>query len=257
MASLVDVQLAIKQGDEREARTLLKDLLAQAPSADAWYMAAQMSTDPESIVRCLNRALLIDPNHTASQRKLDQMGKKRQAATRTIWQEIQDSVYEASDRVVVLRSLPRFLQMSVFLTVLFSAIVGLSALAMALLPGPLPQVAEVQPTPVPAVVTSVDDFLRQMAVHGVTITYMEETQANNKQVFRLMVTDSDQASHEVLVFVYDRIADLIDDAGRIQVFEQSSHVQATSNFVLIYPHAVSPLTASMIESSFTASQSTS
>ena len=48
MANLTEVQMALKQGDKAKATQLLKVILQKNPSADAWVMAARMTSNPEN-----------------------------------------------------------------------------------------------------------------------------------------------------------------------------------------------------------------
>ena len=66
------VEAAIKVGELAYARECLRDILQIAPSAEAWYLAALVARTPEQRIVCLEKALLLDPNHTRARMTLDQ-----------------------------------------------------------------------------------------------------------------------------------------------------------------------------------------
>ncbi|NWG16873.1 MAG: hypothetical protein HXY41_09580 [Chloroflexi bacterium] len=71
--SLQPVREAIKAGDKRRARELLRPLLADDPTADTWFLAAQASPTREQAIRFLNRALALDPTHERAGRALSRL----------------------------------------------------------------------------------------------------------------------------------------------------------------------------------------
>lgn len=63
----------IKNGDNNAAKTLLRPLLKNKPSAEAWYLAAQVATTDEQKIKCLKQALELDPWHTPANRLLHKL----------------------------------------------------------------------------------------------------------------------------------------------------------------------------------------
>lgn len=66
------IEAAIKAGDLAYARECLRDILRLDPSADAWYLSASVARSAEQRRRCLEKALLLDPNHRQAQLALAQ-----------------------------------------------------------------------------------------------------------------------------------------------------------------------------------------
>ena len=64
---------ALNAGDKESARRLVKSILKQSPSADAWYLAARAMDDDEQAVACLKKALTLDEWHTQANRLLHQL----------------------------------------------------------------------------------------------------------------------------------------------------------------------------------------
>lgn len=68
--SIQEVALALKEGNKIRARRLIKIVLQEAPSADAWFLAAQTMQSKEQTIKCLKQALELDPWHQKSNRML-------------------------------------------------------------------------------------------------------------------------------------------------------------------------------------------
>jgi Tfp pilus assembly protein PilF len=67
------IEAAIKAGELAYARECLRDILRLDPSADAWYLAAAVARTPEQRQQCLEKALLLDPDHRQAQLALTQI----------------------------------------------------------------------------------------------------------------------------------------------------------------------------------------
>lgn len=67
---LEQIRNLIDSGDLSQARQLLKPLLKQNPSAEAWFLAARTMPTQEQAVACLRRALEIDALHSGANRML-------------------------------------------------------------------------------------------------------------------------------------------------------------------------------------------
>ncbi len=70
---LLAVRTAIQTGDKAHARDLLREILKTSPTADAWFLAAQVATSREQCVRFLEKAVEVDPFHDGASATLDRM----------------------------------------------------------------------------------------------------------------------------------------------------------------------------------------
>lgn len=68
--TIKDVALALKEDDKARARQLVKTLLQKEPSADAWFLAANAMEDNQQVIKCLKKALELDPWHVKADRML-------------------------------------------------------------------------------------------------------------------------------------------------------------------------------------------
>lgn len=71
------VEAAIRAGDKAYARDLLREIIKQNPSADAWYWAARVATNKEQAIAFCEKAIDLDPFHEDAVAALDRM-KPRQ-----------------------------------------------------------------------------------------------------------------------------------------------------------------------------------
>jgi len=71
---LQEISDSIKFGDKAHARELLDQVLREQPSAEAWYLAAQVTESLEETQAALKKALALDPTHANAQRALAALG---------------------------------------------------------------------------------------------------------------------------------------------------------------------------------------
>ncbi|MGQ9908305.1 MAG: hypothetical protein ACUVS2_05655 [Candidatus Flexifilum sp.] len=67
---LQPIREALKAGDKARARQLLTPILTSQPSADAWALAARACDTDEAAIKCLRKALALDPFHGEANRLL-------------------------------------------------------------------------------------------------------------------------------------------------------------------------------------------
>lgn len=70
LPDLDPIREALKQGNKEAARRLLAPLLKAQPSAELWTLAALACERQEDGIKCLRRALALDPFHTQANRLL-------------------------------------------------------------------------------------------------------------------------------------------------------------------------------------------
>lgn len=74
---MIPIMSAIQADDKARARRLLHDLLKINPTAEAWYQASRLTESPEHELKCLKRALALDPYHTESRRRYNALQPAR------------------------------------------------------------------------------------------------------------------------------------------------------------------------------------
>ncbi len=72
----------LKVGDKAAARHILKPLLQQNPTADAWYLAANAMESKEQAISCLKQALTLDEWHNKANAMLTQLEQVESIMTR-------------------------------------------------------------------------------------------------------------------------------------------------------------------------------
>ena len=68
-----DIEAAIRTGDIAYARERIREMIRQQPTADIWFLAAQVARTPQQRRSLLERALLTDPNHARARSALNTM----------------------------------------------------------------------------------------------------------------------------------------------------------------------------------------
>ncbi|RMG77837.1 MAG: hypothetical protein D6711_00665 [Chloroflexi bacterium] len=103
MTDLNSVRAAIRAGDKAKARQLLKPILKDTPTADAWTLAAMAVDDDQQAITCLKRALALDEWHTAANRMLSQLQQvdtsRIQKTEQPNIQPLQDDLAESQRKI--------------------------------------------------------------------------------------------------------------------------------------------------------------
>ncbi len=73
MVDYTPIYTALENDDKATARRLLRSILKQAPTAEAWYLAARAMEEKEKSIQCLRKALELDALHTQANRLLFQL----------------------------------------------------------------------------------------------------------------------------------------------------------------------------------------
>lgn len=82
MATLNDVQKALRKGDKKRAAQLLQQTLKENPTAEAWYFAGTLAKDPAKSASYMQKALQLDPNHRKAKRALRAKQKETRATSK-------------------------------------------------------------------------------------------------------------------------------------------------------------------------------
>lgn len=254
-ASLKEVRAAIKEGDHARALQLIAPLLHSNPDAEVWYLAARLAKTDAEAVRCLNRALSLNPRHADALTMLAMLGGSRQGITKTITSELAAMVTQSGDSVFF-RNVPPKRR-----AILLGALTALLVLAFAVVitamarPGSV-TVASQGPTPAPVQLLSADAILAQLSLDEFPDARLERADEGQKHIIRLALQD-EEARQTVEIWVYPSIAALIEDRAALDARESADRVRSLANAVLIYPQQLSAQYASRLEFAFNAFQSSS
>jgi hypothetical protein len=243
MASLNDVRAALAQGDKTRAHSMLKDILQREPSAEAWYLAAQIAGNREMQVRYLQRVLAFDNNHARARLMLRKLGEREV--------DLLDSIKSASANVDVESGLrgawTRIPRPAKLALAALMVIIPLLIIVPPLLSAVTPLLAAPTATPTPPPTPTERPFLvwtpQTMAdvfmVSGLNISIDEvETgvSANSPLVQGRVVldyTDSAGDDNEVRVVFYNTLEDAASDRPRLEELGWVWGPQ-NANAVLIY-----------------------
>lgn len=236
MFTLTDVRAAMKQGDTPRAVEIIKTILKENPSADAWYLAARMNTDTANALRCLRQALMLDPKHGPSLTLMRSLGGESKGFFGHLSDEIIITVYEQSDKSPVLRHFPRRAQLAAvgLLTAIILAGFLVSGAMLvssmqAAMPAPVPTVEPIK-------LVSVDETLNGFREAGLELLDVQVTAgARGARVIRFELEGEQGKRYPIMVQVYDSVSALISEWNANKTLDPMLRVVGAPNAVLFYP----------------------
>jgi hypothetical protein len=263
MANLTEVQMAFKQGDKAKAAKLLKTVLQERPSADAWVMAARLTSNPETAKMHLQRALAFDSKHVKARDMLRDLGgtpmSTSAALTGGLLPAIRMELEKFGANKPVLRNLSpgQRMIMAISLYVVIGAfmVMMLSSLFSTPVVPPAPAIT-VMP------VFQGDTLISQWTTEGLNISNVQNvTQAPNelsKETLNFTVTD-EVGAHNVTVFLYDSTAGIVNDGVRLTSFttDDKNKLEILQTAVIAYPADMNEATVTLLVKAFNATPTAS
>jgi hypothetical protein len=247
MATLSEIRHSIKQGNRQQAAAQLQDVLRTRPSADAWFLAAQMTGDRDKAIRYLRYALQLDAGHVRARRALASFGVHQTAAETGFWSQLRRELESFGQDSRLLGWMDPTLRMVTVLVVMVGTLaVSLILLVNLLTPDTMPPL----PDPRPAVqVTStalIDHFyassLRITSLAPLTL--METVPV--REAFSMVVEDGGQL-FAIQFYFYDSLMDLFDDHDRLLARYDDRQLGVHHTVVMVYPEELAAPTARMLE----------
>jgi len=245
--TLGEVRTAVTTQDRKQASEMLQTLLKEKPTADAWFLAAQLTKDRNKKVQYLRTALLLDNTHRKSIDWLRELGEDVDGNTlfiRSFLHELQ----EQANKSPFLRPFPPAVQavigvgIAIFLVVMF----GLIASKLIVAGGPAlssdgPDVAASDFIQTPQVLDAFNGS-------GIDILFVEQKRDEvvGKDIIELDIRDEGNRSRLIEVFVYDSVKAILDDQNRLGVYDQATNVIAHANMIVVYPLDLSETTTTTI-----------
>lgn len=256
MPNLSEVQTALKQGDRARANQLLKTILHEHPSADAWVMAARMSSNPENQKMHLQRALAFDAKHVKARDMLRDLGGQPMstsaALTGGFLPGIQRELEKFGANKPVLRDLNPKMRMVTALS-LYTVVIAVTLVVLGTLltPAPIPE----PPAITPITVYQSDMLIDQWNTAGLNISKLvnvgQEPNVLSSEQVNFTVTD-DKGKHNVSVFLYKDVAGIVNDGHRLTglTADGKNKMDILQTAVIIYPADMNEVTVSLLEGAF-------
>lgn len=252
-----DVRIAFYQeNDKKRAVQLLQSVLSRNPTADAWYLAANLTSNEQQAVKCLRQALLLDPKHRMARTMLQQLGAEQKGLLGTISDETADTVYKHSARIPIIRSLKPYQQLILAGIMVMAAIfVAFTSISKFIDIVRGPEVAATTPEQQPVIMVSPQQVINHLTssgitMHGLQIAFREQVEAAKGHNVRFSVADATGATYAVSIWTYDSVSDLIDDQTNINMQTVSAQVVGSTNAYLIYPKSMPADLAAELEDAF-------
>ena len=254
MANMTEVQMAFKKGDKAKATQLLKIVLHEHPSADAWVMAARLTSNPETAKLHLQRALAFEPKHIKARDMLRDLGgtpmSTSAALTGGLVSTLQAELEKFGANKPILRNFAPRQRMITAISLYAVVITLMLVMISALLTPP-----DVPPLPTPTVYTVYegDTLVSQWNTSGIKISDLVKVAKTPemlpKEQIDFTITD-DKGPQKVNVLLYNDVASIVNDRLRLKKISEDSKVKLDfiQTAVIIYPADMDAATVSLLES---------
>ncbi|MFZ0548003.1 MAG: hypothetical protein WAM60_21335 [Candidatus Promineifilaceae bacterium] len=252
MANLTEVRTALKAGDKQKAAQILKVVLKEKPSADAWVLAAKLSSNPDTAKQHLQRALSFDSKNATARDMLRDLGGEQKSYHANLMEEVKIGMEEFGQNSRLLSRLnPN--QRVILVTGVFVLVFITSGILLANLARPA-EVEQRELPPIPTVaVIATDSLLTSFSGSGLNIADIHQVDplpdTSISEQVEMTVQDA-AGSYPATVFMYTDIDGLVKDRLRLASLGASNRIVVNQTAVLVYPLEVDPVTADSLESVF-------
>ena len=243
--TLIQVYDALEDGHNRQAMQYLEEVLHTSPSADAWFLAAELTLDRDRdlALRHLKRALVLDPGHRKTLTLLGELGASKDITLSDVAVEVTDAVTAQTSKAPLLRRLSKLQQMivislgAVLLTILIVS--AISILTRGDGPARIPEQA---PVAVPVNILNADTVFQTVTsstlpISDIQIIPASVTPGKSTMKFTVPVLGTNRR-HPVQITVYDSISEFIRDRETQQQLAQTSEVLVQGNVMLAYARSI-------------------
>jgi len=254
MTNLTEVQVALKQGDKAKANQLLKTILQKNPSADAWVMAARMTSNPENAKLHLQRALAFDSKHVKARDMLRDLGGTPRsgsaALTGGLLPALRSELEKFGANKPILRDFSPSQRMMTAIS-LYSIIIAVILMMVSSLLTPPPALE--LPATTPVTVYQSDTLISQWNTQGLNITKLvnvaQTPDVLSKEQIEFTIKD-DTGSYKINVFLYKDVAGIVNDGHRLTGLTENgkNKLDIIQTAVIIYPADMNEITVSLLES---------
>lgn len=245
IVTLSDVYAALNEGNYNVAAKQLQELLRRDPSADAWYLAAELTLDHnrDQAIRHLKRALLIDPRHGDSLTLLGQLGESREITVADVAEEVADAVVTQTSHTPVLRHLSRTQQLIAAGGLSVLLIAALVVVYGVLFPRSTPlSIPEEAPAAQELKLLDYNRVFTQFTSSDLQLFAIEPiSSASGRRTLKFSVPGADGLLRPVQVIVYDSISDMVRDRAHHRQLETTARIVASTNALLVYDKSLQGL----------------
>ncbi|MCA0457306.1 MAG: hypothetical protein LCI00_25265 [Chloroflexi bacterium] len=263
MANLTEVQMALKQGEKAKAAGLLKTVLQTNPSADAWVMAARLSSNPDTQKQHLHRALAFNPKHIKARDMLRDLGETPMSASAALSKGLLPALRAELEKFGANKPLLKnfspqqrmITALSLYAGIILLMVVMVSTLVSTPSTPVLPEIT-------PVTVFESDSLISQWSAAGLNISNLalvqQEPNVLSKDEFTFMVTD-ESGPHLVTAFLYNDVAAVVNDGVRLTALTQDGTrlLGFIETAVIVYPADLNEVTVNLLLNAFNPTSSSS
>gem|GEM_PF-6118898 len=268
MAKVSDVKNAINRGDKKQALKLLKETLTKNPSAEAWYLAAQLSNDDTKKKQYLQRALKLDKRHVKSLNMLNDLGSTTQQSSdgflTRAWYFVEDFGQDSR----LLGGMGHYQRISIVLSTFVMVIAGFLVILSSIFSGsdastpPVVERLEAEPLPFNL---ETDTFINHFESSELTIEQIDQIELSDEEKvlqvemdnglgtivtrtfnitnqYILKIADAEQ-THDVTVQFYGSFLEASYHQIVLKGEAEDTSIEYLNNSILIYPQVLNEATA--------------
>lgn len=265
--TLADVKHALKQRDQKTAAKHLQEVLRTKPSAEAWYIAAKMTSDKDKAVKHLKRALVMDPNHGPTLSYMAELGVKPNQSGGNpiayITNEVQDELRATAGRLPVLRDMDERMGVLVLGSVLGILFLAFFVMLVSVLSGfggnQLPPPPPTQPRVLLQTGNALDAHFTNSGLPIASIN-QEANPADSSATTRITINLSDgqpvadgatpETAYTAYIYFYNTIRGLINDEDLLATYDATHTRVFDSNALLLTPNDLPANIADQLRTAF-------
>lgn len=256
-ATIIDVQLAMRENNREEAVRLLQEVLRQSPSADAWHLAAQLTKNRDERIRHLRRALNYDPQHKGALQMLDQMGAAHSGGASDLLADVRQSLRDEGSRSWLVRWLPRPVQGVAIIVLILGMVVAVGY-------GIFTLVQEFTPPEIPTDLTPIaSEFeelnpdtlatqLRRTGLRIASVVRIDSEEVVNGDLMRVSFLGASGTLRTAEIIIYASLGVRLQARDYLDTLATTNTLVPATNAVLIYPNDMPNEDAQLLREAFAA-----
>ncbi len=240
-----EIRTAVKTNNRKQAMKMLQTLIKRKPTADAWYLASQLTNDRKKKLQYLRAALLLDNQHRKSLDYMRDLGGSVGGDHNILFNSIIHELQDQADKSPFLRHFSPMMQaiIGLGLTIFLVLMMGIMVSKLTSSSGLMVNTDGVDIASTELAVPA--QVLNAFSTSSLDILSTEQTRdaVIGKNIITLDIRDTGNRSRQVEIFVYDSVQSILADQNRLSAYESTSNMIAYSNIIAVYPHDLSESSA--------------
>lgn len=239
--TLGEIRTAITTNNRKQAMRMLQTHIKQKPTADAWYLASQLTNERKKKLQYLRAALLLDKGHHKSLASMRDLGESVGGDHNILFNSIIHELQEQADKSPFLRHFSPMVQaiIGLGLTIFLVLMMGIMVSKLTSSSGLMVNTDGVDIASTELAIPS--QVFNAFSTSSLDILSTDQTrdEAIGKNIITLDIRDKGNRSRQIEIFVYDSVQAILADQNHLSTYESNSNMIAHSNIIAVYPHDLS------------------